>query len=299
MTSSPDDRARAPSTSGSYGSSSAGYGGPATPPRSRPAAAVRPAVRRLRPSPAVLRSAAVYGQQGYGQQGYAQQARTGQPPYGQYGSRSRLRPAPPYGQRVRPAAVRQPQYGQYAGGSTPPTASSGCGAYGQAVGPGRPGGVITAAVLGFLLRCPRRPRDDRPVLRRRRVAGGIKSRPATSPGWARWPAPSAASSIIFAVLALAWTVVMIWGSVWALNGRSRVMLLVGGSIALAPHRVRLLRQPGSMNDASTNHGRRSCWSLVFFLGALAIVVLLSTASGGPVLRGPPRPPRVADPRPPG
>ena len=54
-----------------------------------------------------------------------------------------------------------------------------------------------------------------------------------SPASASSAARSAASSSRSASLALVWTVVMIWGSIWALTGRSRVLLLVGGSIALA------------------------------------------------------------------
>ena len=39
--------------------------------------------------------------------------------------------------------------------------------------------------------------------------------------------------IVFGIIALAWTVTMVWGAVLAISGRSRVMLLVGGSIAVA------------------------------------------------------------------
>jgi hypothetical protein len=39
--------------------------------------------------------------------------------------------------------------------------------------------------------------------------------------------------VVLSVLALAWTVVMVWGSVLALRGRSRVLLIVGASVAVA------------------------------------------------------------------
>ena len=76
--------------------------------------------------------------------------------------------------------------------------------------------------------------------------------------------------IVFGVVALAWTVVMIWGSVWALSGRSRVMLLVGGSIALA---LTLFGFLGSLGDDTTGGGG-IVFNLLLFLAALAIVVLL-------------------------
>jgi hypothetical protein len=76
--------------------------------------------------------------------------------------------------------------------------------------------------------------------------------------------------LVFAFLALAWTVVMIWGSVWALSGRSRVMLLVGGSIAIA---FTLLGFLGSLGDSSSGGGS-VVFNLLFLLAAVAIVVLL-------------------------
>jgi glucose dehydrogenase len=78
--------------------------------------------------------------------------------------------------------------------------------------------------------------------------------------------------LVFGVLALVWTVLMIWGSVWALTGRSRVLLLIGGAIALA---VTLLGLIGNLADAQTAGAGGIITSLLFFLGALAIVVLLS------------------------
>jgi hypothetical protein len=77
--------------------------------------------------------------------------------------------------------------------------------------------------------------------------------------------------IVFGLIALAWTVVMIWGSVWALSGRSRVLLLVGGSIAVA---VTLFGFLASLSDDATTGGG-VVLQLVFLLAAIAIVVLLS------------------------
>ena len=77
--------------------------------------------------------------------------------------------------------------------------------------------------------------------------------------------------IVFGLLALAWTVVMIWGSVWALTGRSRVMLLVGGSIALAFTLIGFL---GSLGDDTTGGGGIVVQPAASSLAAVAIVVLL-------------------------
>ena len=76
--------------------------------------------------------------------------------------------------------------------------------------------------------------------------------------------------IAFGVIALIWTVVMIWGSVWALSGRSRVMLLVGGAIALV---LTLFGFLGSLGDDTTGGGG-VVFNLLLVLAALAIVVLL-------------------------
>ena len=53
------------------------------------------------------------------------------------------------------------------------------------------------------------------------------------------------------LLALAWTIVMIWGSVRALSGRSRVLLIVGGSIAIFTTGISFF---GSLGNDSTTAG---------------------------------------------
>jgi hypothetical protein len=78
--------------------------------------------------------------------------------------------------------------------------------------------------------------------------------------------------IVLGVLALIWTVVMIWGSVWALTGRSRVLLLVGGSIALFFTAIGFF---GNLSGSNDSGGGSILASLLFMLAALAIVVLLS------------------------
>ena len=79
------------------------------------------------------------------------------------------------------------------------------------------------------------------------------------------------------MLALAWTIVMIWGSVWALTGRTRVMLLVGGSIALALTAFSFF---GTLADLDSNTTSSVVWALVLLLVSLAVVVLLSLPAAG-------------------
>ena len=183
-----------------------------------------------------------YGQPAYGQPPQPQgQPQYGQPQYGQpqYGP-------PPYGQ--------PPAYGQYGAGQ-----------------PAKPGGVITAAVLGFIF-------GALGVLITLGIFVGGAALVSLGDAFEGTEAEGAAEFggaivILFGVLALAWTVVMIWGSVWALTGRSRVMLLVGGSIALAFTLIGFL---GSVSDSGNGGG--IAFSLLLLLGALAIVVLLSLTS---------------------
>jgi hypothetical protein len=200
-----------------------------------------------------------YGQQQYGQPQYGQ-PQYGQPEYGQpqYGQ-------PQYGQYAQQQYGQQPAYGQQYGqqqyGQVP--------AYGQygSGQPAKPGTVVTAAVLGFVF-----------------GALGVVFTLLTL------VAGSAASSVfgtlaeeddvatgIFAfvlvlgLLMAVWTVVTIWGSVWALTGRSRVLLIVGGSIAIA---FTLFGFLASLGDSTSGSGG-VVWSLLLLVGAVAIVVLLS------------------------
>ena len=111
--------------------------------------------------------------------------------------------------------------------------------------------MITAAVLGFIFGAlgvlvvaglHRRRRG------RHRCCGDADEE---IPGLGGVAGAWAGSLIVVGLLALAWTVVMIWGSVWALTGRSRVLLLVGGSIALA---LTLFGFLGSLGDTATGGG---------------------------------------------
>jgi hypothetical protein len=185
-----------------------------------------------------------YGQPGYDQSGYDQSG-YGQAGYGQAG----------YGQQYAPA------YGQQYGQQFAP------GQYGSAQ-PAKPGSVITAAVLGFIF-----------------GALGViftlvlfVAGSTTASLFGGLSDSDDVENSIFAVviviglLMAAWTAAVIWGSVWALTGRSRVLLIVAGSIAVA---VTLLGLLGSLADAGSSGAGGILWSLLMFLAALAIVVLLS------------------------
>ena len=75
------------------------------------------------------------------------------------------------------------------------------------------------------------------------------------------------------IAALVWTVLVIWGSVRALTGRSRVLLLVGGGIAVAVTALFLFSILTGLSTGDVGGGD-VLFALVPFLGAVAIVVLL-------------------------
>jgi hypothetical protein len=197
-----------------------------------------------------------YGQPQYGQPQYGRPEH-GQPQYGQ----------PQYGQQYQaPGAYggqygQQPAYGQQYGQA--PT-------YGQ-YGPGqpaKPGTVITAAVLGFVF-------GALGVIFT--LLAFVAGSAASSVFGSLSGDDEAASGILAVVVVLAlligaWTVVTIWGAVWALNGRSRVLLIVAGSIAIA---FTLLGFLGAIGDASNSGTGGIVWSLLLFVAAVAMVVLLS------------------------
>lgn len=208
----------------------------------------RPASRPTEPQPG-------YGQPAYGQDQYGQ-PQYGQPPadqqYGQqYGQQ-------PYEQNP----YAQPQYGQPAYGQY--GAPQPYGQYGAA--PSRPGLVIGAAVLGFVFGAFGIIVTLGAIFLGA-AAGSVGSdAPA---GFDEFADAAAGIAIVLGLLALTWTVVMIWGSVWALTGRSRVLLLVGGSIAL------FFTTLGFLGSLGSTSGGDVVVNLLLFLAALAIVVLLS------------------------
>jgi hypothetical protein len=137
--------------------------------------------------------------------------------------------------------------------------------------PAKPPHVITAAVLGFIFGAFGVVASLALIVGGAVASGAAGSADESIPGFGAIAGAVGGVLIVFGVIALAWTVVTIWGSVWALTGRSRVMLLVGGSIALA---FTLIGFFGSVGDNNTSGGS-IFFSLLFLLAALAIVVLLS------------------------
>ncbi|MCZ2822090.1 hypothetical protein O2V63_17255 [Modestobacter sp. VKM Ac-2977] len=198
-----------------------------------------------------------YGQQQYGQYGQAQygQGQYGQPQYGQgqYGQPD------PYGQQQY--GQQGQSYGQYGYGEPPSTA--------------RPGAVITAAVLGFVL-----------------AAFGVlvgfflivfgAAALAGAEGFDEELFDVAGGglgavggiSLAFGLITVLWTVLMIWGSVWALTGRNRVLLIVGGSIAIAFTGLTLI---GALGDGD---GGAILFSLLLVAAAVATVVLVCLKPAG-------------------
>ena len=212
---------------------------------------------------------ASYGQGSYGQGSYGQSS-YGQGSYGQgaYGQGS-------YGQgSYQPDAYGQAAYPQQAGYAQPY-------GYGPAA-PAKPGTVITSAVFGFVFGALGVLASFGLIFVGAALAGassGAGSLDDEFPGLGTLfgGALGAAGGIVLVVglLALVWTVLTIWGSVWALTGRSRVLLLVAGSISIVTTGIGLV---GNLSNLGNGYGSSSggsvVVSLVFFGAAVAIVVLL-------------------------
>jgi len=206
-----------------------------------------------------------YGQE-YPQQQYGQPQPYGQQQYGTPAPTDWNQPAQgasAYGQQQYgyPQQYGQQQYGQ----------PQQYGQYGGSAVPARPGSVTTAAVFGFILGALGVLISLVLFVFGALVAGGGAGLDDEFPGIGGVAGAAGAVLIVFGVLALAWTVVTIWGSVRALSGRSRVMLLVGGSIAIFFTGFGLLSSLG--NDETTAGG--VIFQLVLFAMAVAIVVLLA------------------------
>lgn len=244
-----------------------------------------------------------YGSQQYGSQQYGspqpgQQPGYGQPQYGQqYGAQ------PQYGQQQygSPSDYGQQQYGQQYGGSygqygsagQPPAsygeygqqpaqyggygypATGGYGPYGESAVPAKPAPVTIAAVLGFIF-AALGVLVTLGFVFVGALAGGAASGDLEEaiPGFSSVAGAIGGVLLVIGLLALAWTVIMIWGSVRALSGRSRVMLLVGGSIAIF---VTGLGFFGGLGDENTTAGG-VVLSLIVFAAAVAVVVLLCLRS---------------------
>lgn len=212
-----------------------------------------------------------YGQSRYGEQQYGEQQR-GEQQYGppQYGQQHYGQPQygeqPQYGQQYGQSPYGQPAYGQQPAYGSPYGQPPAYGQYGSGQ-PAKPGSVVTAAVLGFVFGALGVIVTLLTFVAGTATAsifGDLAEDDATTGLFAIF--------ILIGLLMAAWTVLVIWGSVWALTGRSRVPLLVGGSIALA---FTLLGFLVSLGDADTSGAGGIIWSLLLLAAALAIVVLLA------------------------
>ncbi|RZU32790.1 hypothetical protein [Blastococcus saxobsidens] len=203
-----------------------------------------------------------YGQPPYGQPQYGQpqgQPQYGQPPYGQPPYGQPQYGQPPYGQ----PPYGQPQYGQPPYGQDPFGAGGGYASIGT---PGRPAAVVVAAVLGLvfsalgLLTALVLVVGGAEFLEFEEQFGG----PLSSEERATVTAGIVLVGLVFGV----YTVLMVWGSVLALTGRSRVLLLVGGSLTIAFTALSFLGSLGQ-NDAGG-----MLLILVALAASIAVVVLL-------------------------
>ena len=185
---------------------------------------------------------------------------------------------PGYGQPVH----GQPAYGHPGWGGQPyGQPGYGPGGYGPPPYPGtppaRPGTVITAAVLGLVL-------GSLGLLATvGLLAGGaLVDDLATAAGSTDPDEVDGvqAGLLVVAVLALAWTVVMVWGAVLALRGRSRVLLIVGASISVPITGLVLLGGLVAALDQPTGAAGTLLVLLALFLVAVATLVLLCLRSAG-------------------
>jgi hypothetical protein len=207
---------------------------------------------------------------------------SGQPYGGQQYQPSPYGQGQPHGQPGYPQQYGQPgypqQYGQ-PGGYGPYAPQGQYGQYGQTAVPARPTPVVVAAVLGFVFGA------FGVLMSLGLLLGGavfgtvFDDLVASDPAFQDIDTGGVDTGqitgvlVVLGVLALVWTVLVIWGAVRALTGRSRVLLLVGGAIAVA---VTALFLVGVLSGVSTGGagGGEVVFSLLLFLAALAIVVLL-------------------------
>ncbi|MCO7219100.1 hypothetical protein [Klenkia sp. PcliD-1-E] len=190
-----------------------------------------------------------YGQQGYGAQGYGQQAYGQQPGYAQaYGQQG-------YGQQG---------YDQ---------------GYGYApAAPSKPGAVITAAVFGFIFGAFGVLFSLLAIIGGATVAGAGNSLDDEIPGFGAISGAVTGFILVAGLLILAWTVITIWGSVWALTGRSRVMLIVSAAISTAFTGFGLVANLANTGNEFARPGAGEIvFSFLLFGAAVGTIVLLCLA----------------------
>jgi hypothetical protein len=211
---------------------------------------------------------APYGQTPYGQDPYGQANPYGQPGYGQNPYGQNPYGQNPYAQDQYPQnQYPQNQYGQSPYGQSP---------YGGGQ-PARPGTVITAAVLALVLSAFGVLTTVLFLVGGALIDDLVDALDQSSDGsGSEGVGTVRAVLVLLALLALAWTVVMIWGSVLALKGRSRVLLLVGASISVACTGLVVLGALASAVSEPGQDGQASgmLFLVALFLASVATLVLL-------------------------
>jgi len=144
--------------------------------------------------------------------------------------------------------------------------------------PAKPGSVVTAAVLGFVWGA------IGVLVTFLFVIAGIGGRSLVDSfaggggGEAELGARFVTGvAVFFAVLALLWTVSMIWGGILALTGRSRVLLIVGGSVAVAATGLYFVVALANASAAGT---AGVTVTLLLLAVSILIVVLLCLRAAG-------------------
>ena len=194
-------------------------------------------------------------------------------------------PVTPWGQ-PEPPADRQPSPGWSPGNAPGSYAASpyapnpyapnpyAPGPYAPGSRPAKPGGVVTAAVLGFVW-------GALGVL----VTAGFVVVGVTGGSFVDDLVVSSGEPdlarvvtgvlVVAGLLALAWTVVMVWGAALALKGRSRVPLIVGGSVSIA---VTGLYAVAALADAAEAGAGVVLVPVLLLVVSLLVVVLPCTRS---------------------
>src|SRR3954469_14792604 len=143
--------------------------------------------------------------------------------------------------------------------------------------PAKPGSVVTAAVLGFVWGA------IGVLVTFLFVIAGIGGRSlvaafATGSDDAELGTRFVTGVAVFpAPLALRWTVSMIWGGILALTGRSRVLLIVGGSVAIAATGLYFFVALANASEAGA--GGITVTLLLLAVSILIVVLLCLRAAG--------------------
>ncbi len=180
---------------------------------------------------------------------------------------------PGYGQQ--PAYGQQPGYGQQAGSGQQPGYPQPYGygqlgqpqpygyGYGGGASPQRPGAVTAAAVLGFIL-------GAFAVIAAIVLFAGGSFLTGVDDGGTGIAGAILGVLIVIGLLVVSIAVMLIWGAVLALSGRSRVLLIVAASLVAG---LGLIGFFGSLGDPGTDTGGIVSQLIGLVIAGLIIVLL--------------------------